>query len=130
MQPPFVRASLTHWVTHAETGVVAEVGAGAGAERNESPFGTPSVWRSSAAAAEIAERRRNECPLSLLHVLQRLDRRQRDEERGGQKAVRETSAALPLSIAPKKVAIEQYKAVYQRAIWSLPHGTRSGWHSR
>lgn len=64
-----------------------------------------------------------------LHVLQRLDRRQRDEERGGQKAVRETSAALLLSMASKKVAIEQYKVVYQRAIWSLPHGTRSGWHS-
>lgn len=44
--------------------------------------------------------------------------------------MRETSAALTLSIASKKVAIEQYKAVYQRAIWSLPHGTRSGWHSR
>lgn len=65
VQPPCFRASLTHWVTHAETGVGAEVGAGAGAERNESPLGTPSVWRSRAAAAEIAERRRNECPLSL-----------------------------------------------------------------
>lgn len=59
VQPPCFRASLTHWVTHAETGVGAEVGAGAGAERNESPLGTPSVWRARAAAAEIMESRRS-----------------------------------------------------------------------
>lgn len=46
--------------------------------------------------------------------------------RGGENGVRETSAALPLSIPSGKIAIEQYKAIYQRAIWFLSNGTCSG----
>lgn len=46
--------------------------------------------------------------------------------RGREKGARETSAALPLSIPSGKITIEQYKAIYQRAIWSLSNEACSG----